>query len=249
MRLVYVNLHDNGFFVQRMRNFLVRRKDITKHDFLLRWMIKNNVEIINYITPSCNLFPTRFLRITLKGRVLQKIMARFVFWVNCISNKSVKSVTDIAELRSNDIVIYYGTFDETQYDTINQIEGIKVIDHIHFYGNKEKAEKLRDKGFQYYFYEVNLKKYSKLYQENYSWFNGGYIERPYAYEDRFENRIDFAHRKNKAMAIGTLTKCPFPELINTYGEYYQPRRKMILDHAIDLSDILDSYISEYQEIE
>ena len=48
--------------------------------------------------------------------------------------------------------------------------------------------------------------------------------------------------------MGTLTKYDNEEFRETYGSvYYQPRRKMIMDHVAELQEELDSYISEYNE--
>ena len=246
MRIVYVNLHNNGFFVQTIKRRLSGRKDITKHRFLLEWMLKNHVEVADYITPTCNPLPSKPLRRITGGKRLQVMLAKLVFRMNHIPKGSIQIMTDTDALRADDVVVYYPAFDETQFDMIDQVKGIKVVDHIHFFGDSEMAERLRGKEIGYYFFEVNLKKYSKVFQQNYDWFTGQYIERPFAYEERFVNRDDFRNRKNKAMAIGTLTVCP-PDMAEIYGGSYQPRRKMILDHAAELDNVLDSYISKYEE--
>lgn len=248
MRIIYVNLHENGFFVTTIKSMLLFRHTVAKHAFILKWLLSNNIEVMNYITPGCSGLPTKFLRDLTKNSFMQKNIAKFVLKRNHIPVDKIKTITDYSEIKEKDIVIYYGTFDETQFETINEVKGIKIVDQIHFYGDKQKAELLRDKGIGYYMYEVDLQKYSKLFQKNYDWFEGKYIERPYAYEERFISTRSFNSRKNKAVAMGTLTKCMFPEFEETYGTiYYQPRRKLIMDHVQELEEYVDSYISEYQE--
>lgn len=248
MRIVFVNLHENAFYVKPLSNMIFGRRAITKHAFLLAWLLNNNIEVVDYITPSCSGLPTDVLRKLTRKPFLQKAIARYVFRKNNFSVKKIKLITNISDIKKDDIVIYYGTFDESQFETICDVRGIKIVDHIHFYGNKEKSELLRNKGIKYYMYEVNLQKYSKLFRKNFDWFDGVYVERPYAFEERFLNKTAFDSRKNKAIAIGTLTKCDLPEFEKIYGTlYYQPRRKMLMDHASEMKEYYDSYISEFQE--
>lgn len=248
MRIVFVNLQENSFYVRTLRDMIFGRKRVAKHAFLLKWLLDNNIEVVDYITPNYNALPTSFLRLITQNDIIQKEIAKYILKKSGFAASKIQFIMDEMKIESDDIVIYYGTFDQVQFETISNIRGIKVVDQIHFYGNKETADLLKDKGITYYMFEVDLNKYSKLYQINYFWFKGKYIERPYAYEDRFVNKNPFNERKNKVVAMGTLTKCFFPELEAVYGPYYQPRRKMIMDHASEMIDILDSYISEYYEV-
>ena len=249
MKVVYVNLHTNGMMMKTLIHMMAHRRAITKHRFLLQWMVDHNIEVINYVTPHCETFISSALNRIFQKEWLRKSIARFVVKRNGFSLDQIKVTTDLERIGKEDIVVYYGTYYLTQRDTVEQIKGIKVLDQIHFYGNKETAELLKSVGFQYYMYEVDLKKYCKLFQKNYSWFHGEYIERPYSFESRFKITRGFDARKNKAVAMGTLTVCKYPELAKEYGsEYYQPRRKMILDNAGKYPGELDSYISEFQEV-
>ncbi len=249
MRIIFVNLHENGFFVRTLANMLTFKRAITKHAFILKWLLENDIEVLNYITPGCSGLPTKFLRDLARNAFTQKWISKFVLRRNKFPARRIKMITDCSGIEKDDIVIYYGTFDDSQFETINKVKGIKIVDQIHFYGDKDKAEIMRDKDIRYYMYEVDLRKYSKLFQKNYSWFDGKYIERPYAFEDRFINKKPLNFRKNKAVAMGTLTKCLLSEFIETYDtEYYQPHRKMIMDHASEMEEYIDSYISEFQEI-
>ena len=248
MRIIFVNLHENGFFVKTLTNMLMFKRAITKHAFILRWLLENDIEVLNYITPGCSGLPTKFLRNLTRNAFSQKQIAKFVLRKNKFSVSRIKMITDCSEIKKDDIVIYYGTFDDSQFETINKVEGIKIVDQIHFYGDKNKAEMMRKKDIRYYMYEVDLRKYSKLFRKNYDWFNGKYIERPYAFEERVVNKTVFSSRKNKAVAVGTLTKCTLPEFEEIYETvYYQPHRKMIMDHVPAIKECIDSYISEYQE--
>ena len=250
MKIVYVDLHENVQFVKSFRCMVLRRRAISKQRFLLSWALKNNIEVVNYVSPGCPTVPIPFLTRILGGRHIRKWIATWVLKKNGIYKTNIKTIAEADEIAEGDIVIYYGSsaYDSAQFDNITGIPGIKVVDYIHFYGDKERADLLKNKGIQYYMFEVDLGKYSKLFKDNYASLNQTYIERPYVYGKRFKVKVPFEKRKNRAVAMGTLTKCELPEFIYAYNTiYYQPHRKMILDHEKELKDVLDSYISEYLE--
>lgn len=247
-RVVFVNLHENIFFLQKLSSILSGVRTITKHRFLLDWLLDNHVEVLNLITINGTSLPSKAARKLTRNYTFRKLEAAYVFRKNRIPSSKVHSIIDPTQIRSTDIVIYYGTFMPSQFDNIEKVNGVKIVDQVHFYGDAQKADFLKDKGFRYYMYEVDLAKYSKLYQKNYKWFDGKYIMRPYSYEPRFQVKRPFCERKRKAVAMGTLTKCSYPEFVEAYGtEYYQPHRKMIMEHAAEYPEELDSHISEYEE--
>lgn len=250
MRIVFVNLHTNVFFLRDIKHIISGQRAIDKHRFLLNWLIENHVEVVNLITINGTSLPTSTLRRLTKKSIFRKAEAYFVFKKNNIPPRSIINITDPAEINENDIVWYYGTFAKNQFDSIKDSKGIKIVDQIHFYGDKEKADFLKKIDPKYFIYDVDLNKYSKLYKKNYSWFKGDFIIRPYSYGYRFNIIKKFEDRKTKAVAMGTLTKCLYEEFIKTYGsEYYQPHRKMIMDNADKYSKEIDSFISEFQEKE
>lgn len=250
MRIVYVNLHTNTFFMRSMAYLINGQRAIDKHFFLLKWLIDNeNVEIVNFITKSGSTLPGKYLKKITSFKILRKLEAKLVFKINKIPNDSVKFVTDIQEIKDDDVVILYGHFPGSQFDLDPAARGIKIADHIHFYGDLETANKLKEQNVKYYICEIDLQKYCGLYRKNYAWFQGKYIPRKFAYQPRFENKKIFSERKNKAVAMGTLTICDLPEFVEYYGtDVYQPKRKMIFDNTKLLEKEVDSYISNYQEI-
>lgn len=95
---------------------------------------------------------------------------------------------------------------------------------------------------------LHLNKYSGLYRKNYSWFKGGYIVRPFYYEERFVKKEPFIDRKTMAVAMGTHTVCDLKEYVDEYGtNSYQPHRKMILEQSSDYPNEIKSYISNYYD--
>lgn len=247
MRAVFVNLHKNSTYMRTLRIMISGSNSACKRRYILDYFINNNISVVNLITKNGCGLPSN-IRYKIHNYHFIKCEAEYVFKKNNIPKGKIKNIIDPSEIRQDDIVLYSGTFLPEQFDNVSEVHGVKIVDHIHFYGNKEKAESLKKCGLQYYLFDVDLKKYSKLYQRNFSWFNGGYIMLPLTYQARFCVKTNFSGRKNKALAMGTLTKASFPDFIEAYGsEYYQPHRKMILDEADNFPEELDSYISEYIE--
>lgn len=247
MRVVFVNLHRNGAYLRPLRNMIAGTNSVCKRRFILDYLLNNNIPIINLITKNGCGLPS-YIRYKIHNYRFIKGEADYVFKKNKIAKGTIKNIKDPSEIHHDDIVLYSGTFLPEQFENVSDVHGIKIVDHLHFYGDREKSELLKNCGLQYYMFDVNLKKYSKLYQRNYAWFDGEYIMLPLTYQERFCVKTAFIDRKDKAVAMGTLTKAAFPDFIEEYGsEYYQPHRKMILDEASNYPEELDSYISEFIE--
>ena len=248
LRIVYINLHTNTFVLKTLSYLINGQRVIDKHRFIIDKLLENNVEVVNFITLNGSSLPGKFIRNRIKSLFLRKIEAAYVIKKNNLPLKKIKFMYDINELKKDDILIFYGHFPETQFDIPVDVRGIKIADHIHFYGDLETANKMRQQNIKYYICEIDLKKYCGLYNQNYSWFNGTYIPRKFSYQPRFKNLKSFSERKNKAVAMGTLTTCDIPEFLEYYGtNIYQPKRQMIFDNKELLSKEVDSYISNYQE--
>lgn len=247
MRVVFVNLHKNGFYVWPLSNIIRKVPPINKRRFFLDYLFEKNVEVLNLITPNGCGFPSN-IRYHIHNLKLIEIEAEYVYKKSCIEKGKIRNIEDADEIRPDDVVIYYSTFNPEQFENAIDVRGIKIVDHIHFFGDKEKAELLKTCGLQYYVFDVELQKYSKLYQKNYAWSKAEFIMFPFTWQRRFCVKRKFEERKTKAVAMGTLTRASFPEFIETYGtEYYQPHREMLLNEAPKYREEMDSFISEYLE--
>lgn len=246
MKVVFVNLHTNGFYVKDIDKIISHCRVLAKHRFILDWFINNNIEVANLITINGTKLPTDLLKKLTRKYIFRKIEAKIILKREKLYNVNI--ITDPNEIDERDIVLYYGTFNPAQFENIEKVKGVKFVDHIHFYGEKEAAAKIKDKNIKYFINDVDLRKYSQIYSKNYSWFKGEYIMRPFAYQPRFCVKKKFSDRKVKAVAVGTITKRNTPDFIETYGtECYQPRRKMVMDNAPKYKAELDSYITKYEE--
>lgn len=248
MRVVYVDLHANTFFVRSLGYIINKQRAIDKHRFILDWLIQNHVQVIDFVTLDGSTMPGSVLRKMFRNVFFRTIEAKYVLKKNKL-NHGIKIISDYEELQEEDIIIFYGHFPNVQFGFNPNTRGIKIGDYIHFYGDKETSEKMRTQNIVGYFAEINLEKYCGLYRKYYHWFKGEYIQRKFAFQDRFKVKKEFSKRKNKAVAMGTITRCDIPEFIEYYGsDIYQPLRKMIYDNKEYLSGELDSFISNYQEI-
>lgn len=245
MRIVYTNMHCNGFLVNDFRNIIAKNHFSLKNRYLLDYLLKQDVEIINFVTPESSRLLLPVVRKLTKNAVCRKLEACFVLYKNGISCRQVKSEYNPRKIREDDIVICYSTFDDEAVACLKNLKGIKVIDMAHFYGDSRRAELLKNIEFQYYMFEVDLGKYSLLYRKNYQWNHAKFIERPYAVQNRFQNKKKFSERKKKALGIGNVMFVEeHPEFLEIYGDdVFQPHRKMIYDAQDSLQDILDSRIS------
>lgn len=248
MRVIYVNLHRNGFFGPKLEQIIKKQHPMPKHRYLLNYLLAHDVVIADYVTIQATALPKALARhITNLSYI--KAEAKCVIKKMGLPLDRIEIISDPADIQKDDIVIYYPTFENPgTFDTIAEVHGIKIMDHIHFYGEKERAEQLKGQNVNYFMFEVDLRKYSKMFQKNYTWFEGEYITRPYTYQPRFCVKTSFSQRKTKAVAMGTVTKRHTPEFMDVNGtDCYQPRRRMIMENAKDYPDEIDSYISEFDE--
>lgn len=247
MRIVFINLHKTVWYMWTLRRIISKNAPMMKRRFFLDYLFENHIEVLNLITPDGCGFPSG-IRHHIHAYPLIEMEAQYVFKKSHIPKGKIQNIKDPAQIKKDDIVIYYSSFYPEQFKTAADVRGIKVVDHIHFYGDKETADMVLNSCMQYYVYDVELQKYSKLYQKYYARSKAEYIMLPFTYQERFCVKKPFAERQNKAVAMGTLTTGETPDFFETFGtKYYQPHRKMILDEAPNYPDEIVSYITEYLE--
>lgn len=250
MRIVYVDLHTNGFFVNSLRNIVAKKKAITKHKYIIEWLLKNGIEVADFVTSGGSTLPVKVVKKISWCGFFKIIEAKYVIRKNKFPKNKIQIIYKYDDLRDDDIVMFYGHCVEgTQFEFKASSPGIKICDLIHFYGDKKTADLLRNQRVKFYIAEVDLDKYCGLFRKNYGWIKNKYISRKFVFQNRFQNVIEFEKRKDKAVAMGTVTKCLEKDFIDYYGtDTYQPKREMILKNKDYLIDVIDSYISYYQEI-
>lgn len=248
MRFVFVNLHTNFFMVKTVRNYITKMSFAPKHRFLLEYLLKHDYKVAclinrkgNFINDNLSL-PTTPLSTQLSRYEYYKVMKK-----SGLKYQDIEIIDSPEKINSDDIVILYNLFKNNFID-INVVKGVKIGCLLHFFGSKIESNRLRTADVSAVFAENNLLKTSKIFQKNFEWFNSDFLVVPFSFQDRFKKKTDFHDRKNKAIAMGTLTINEIPDFIEVYGSgVYQPLRKQILDNKENLADIIDCYISLYME--
>lgn len=249
MRIIYVDMHSNTFFMQSLGFLITGKRAIDKHSFLVNWLLDKNIEVCDFVTLDGSTLPCGFLRKITRFRWLRNLEAKCVLKKSKFSEKKISLLNDYSQLKDDDILVFYGHFPKIQFKFDPSTKGIRIGDQIHFYGDKITSELMKKQNIKFFMGEVDLRKYCGIFKKNYSWFDGRFILRKFAYQDRFKVNNPFDQRKNKAVAMGTLTHCDDPDFVDYFGSnVYQPLRKMIFDNVEVLKDEVDSYITDYQEI-
>lgn len=248
MRIVFINMHTNGMFVRTLSDLIWKRRAITKHRFLLNFLLEKDIKVVNFITSSGSTLPTKVLRSITDFKFLRLFEAKYVLKKAGVQVEKIIFLNEYEKLNSDDIVIFYGHFNAYQFDFDPNAGGYRVGDLIHFYGDSTTAENLRSQNVTHYIAEVDLCKYCGLFRKNYNWLSSNYIPRKFSFEPRFKVTNEFRNRKNKAVAMGTLTKCFEKDFLDFFGsETYQPKREMIYRNMDILSAVIDSFISPFNE--
>lgn len=243
MRVIFIDLHCNSFLMKPWREFFRHEQSQRKKQgFILRWLIDHDVRVANLVTLEGTTLPTKTLR----------KMTGAMFWRNLEANKVAEkngfkkgqiAVISEQEIEPSDVLVLYGTFGTILGE---KLKCRKIVDLIHFYGFRARAEELKKTGVKDYLFDVNLEKYSGLFNKNMSFLREGFHENGFAFQDRFQVKTEFRNRKRKAVAIGTSTTTDSREFFEEYGTYeYQPLRHMLYRGAYLYPDEIDSVISKY----
>lgn len=252
IRVVFINLQNNGFYLKTEKARLLRQTGGSKgkHRFILDYLLsRDDIQVCNLLLEEmgATLMPESISRTTPVSLVRRE-------WIECcrhngVDYKKIRLIYDTDDLNENDVIIYY-MFYHYQFNYGIESRAKKAVSLIHFFGEKEEADLLRKVNPDILFSEGRPDLYSKLFKKNFSWYKGKILQIMFTPAERFKAKKKFAERKNKAVAVGTITKRQTEEFIEAFGsDCYQPLRKQIRDNAGDLSDVLDSVMSDYVEKE
>lgn len=248
MRFIFVNLHTNFFMVKTIQNYLAKKSFSPKHRFILEYLLENDYKVACFINKKGN-----FLNSEIGIPTGPLSMGLSIYEYNHIMKKSdldyekIQVITSLSEIEKDDVVILYNLF-HNQFLYADKMTCTKIVSMLHFFGTKRESEQLKNGSVDILFAEANLKDTSKIFRKNFSWYNGDFLVTPFVFQERFQLKKEFHDRKNKAIAMGTLTINKIPEFIDVYGNgVYQPLRKQILDNKDILKDIIDCYITLYAE--
>ena len=257
MRLVFIDMHCINFLTNTLFQIKGGTKVKTfKHKFLIDYALKNGIKIANYVTgtDTTNINIMRLNAIARKlgisflmnRYILKRCVkeAQYVISHNYGTEADIATITNLNEIQPDDIIIGY-LLEAKQRATLKSISHKhKVMMGNHFIAIDE-AYNFHDAGIQALVNEIDVS--DNLFVNKYLNTSGiKNIICPYIYQDRF---MDLGkERKNKAMAIGTLSSCKGSPGYNLYRkefgtEWIQLMRKEIYEHAEEHTNEIDSYIS------
>lgn len=247
-RIIFIDIQETNFLVctfSALRNG--RLVKTYKYQYLIRYLQDQNYEVLNLVMDKTKrpflkyFFNTKF--------ALQKKM-NYVTKHNHL--KHIPVITHLSEIRESDIVCGFIVYSQ-QFQVLKELKCYKLLFGNHFICLNEK-EDLNACGINGFVNEIDLSN-NKFVNDNLGYEGVDTIITPYIYGERFTLQKPFSDRLDKAMAIGTASDVKIAPLqYRTYREYFkttlvQPMRFEILNHAEEIKDIIDSYISYIGENE
>lgn len=249
MRIVFIDIQNsNVFLIRELHTIIFRDRIPVKYAHFFQELLKReDVEVCNYITSKgSSLFSRCNVHISIPkwfSFLEYKITAR----LNGLKSEKIRNIITKDEVREDDVVItFIHAF--ASFDDVKSLRGKKIV-HLNQYNfHPISIIKYNKFGVIGYMAEADLLKHKGLFSDNCSEPYPKMLLLPFCVGDRFKNLKTFSERKNKAIAIGTLGMCKFPDFVNYYhGEYLQPMRHLIFENSKSLEDYLDSYIFPYNE--
>lgn len=241
-RVIFVNLHGNGFLLRTLNLIIFRQSGAIKHKYLLDYLLtREDVEICSYINDKG--FSMSYSHADAFPKWLVKIEHKLTLKLNHIPQKKVKVITDESEFRKDDIIIIYNYY-KNHYSFRNRPNCLVACSHIHF--NTSNADLMKELNPDVLFNEANFQHGSIIYEKFYGWFKNKFITIPFVFGERFKNLKPFEERQCKCFSTGTVTY--MHNITPIYGDpCCQPARKQILDNKDALSSWIDCYNSNYSE--
>lgn len=248
MRLVFMSLHENNFLCKPFNQIISRNNVHTwKHRYIIDYALKHGIEVINIISKNVS--------VSRKGRIIRKIIpnydflrAKFVINKNKFSNK-IRYENSISAINDSDVFISY-FHHKYEHKIINNLNCKTVMMGNHFI-DIDEIFSFENINVSYFVNEINLTNNAFINK----YFKMGMTKHfvcPYTFEPRFINKNIFGERKNKLLAIGTLSNVHFIPGNKKFREFFvtewiQPMRKEILDNKDLITDYIDSKISWIME--
>lgn len=247
-RVIFINLHTSWMLVRNSQVIYFNTSAALKHRYILDYLLASpKYEVCNFITKDGFSLVPNNAGVLNKLHSLRFIENKHILKKNGIDPKIVTVLTDVSEVKPEDIVIIYNIMGRTNYEAATIMPAFKALSMIHFHGLKTENELIEKADIQCYFNEVNLSKSSDLFNKYY------HVERPwivipFVFADRFKNIKPFSERQNKCFSTGTITYKEHEEFLSVYSDPCdQPARKFVKDNPEYFNDTVDCYSYDYLE--
>lgn len=246
-KVIFINPHWNHLIMNTMMYYLFKIKAPAKYSILFNELIKrNDIEVLAYVTSKGSIFPMS-LTIPFK-HFIAKTECKYIFKKNGFANK-IKYIDSPDTVKEDDVVIGF-IHSKGGTDHFSQFKCRRILHLNQFQCHSLKELKEVVPVANEYILESNVfKENNYIMKANPSNTKNFHIL-PYIIAQRFTMTTPFNKRKRKAIATGTLAR--FTEDKNDYIKYYgtpylHKMRKIIYENKNKLSNVVDCYISPYQE--
>ncbi len=259
MRYIFHNPH-YLWYKMKLGNVINQTKAMNKYEYLFDYLYNDKSKKV-YVYLDNATFAT-----SLNGALarLDTPFSKFIIWVviNKLNPFRFEVIKDIKKINADDIIMTFihqnfanlsGTFDisrEPIIDKFRKTKAFKVVNLSHYGYNAGMGSKNTEAAeIDLFVSENNLAKNSKFFQYYYNWYKKDVYVLPFVPQKRFRRIINFEDRRNKAIAIGSIT---FPmadkDFINFFKhDKLQPMRHEIYNNSKRLDKFIDSYISHISE--
>lgn len=254
MKLIAFNPHIDSWYGYNVFKLLTRRKSHRKFAYITQHLLQKD-DIIFYLDYCNNSFP--FFQLQKFSPFLQRLLSRCEFFLWCLCNRinplATTRITDLGNA-PKDAILFNFTYQNL--DTIAprfKATNIATLYHLsHFMLDTGLIAQHPD-AVTLYAAENNLAKNSPYFQHHFPHYNKDVYTLPFVFQERFKKTKAFSERKNYCMATGTFeTLTEKPRTRDFMGFFkidtLHPMRKAIHLNRERLAGLVDSYISDYNEV-
>lgn len=241
-RVIFVNLHGNGFLLRTLNLIIFKQSGAIKHKFLLDYVLnRKDIEVCSFINQAG--FSMSYSHAHLFPKWIVKLEHYLTLRLNHIDNKQITLLCDEHIIRKDDILIMYNYY-RNHYAFKKRPPCFIAISHIHF--NTSNADLMRQFNPDLIFSEASFTHGSEIFKQYYEWYKKPLFVIPFVYSERFQKKIPFEKRRTKCFSTGTVTY--MHNITSIYGDpCCQPARKQILDNKDVLLPYIDCFNCNYSE--
>jgi glycosyltransferase involved in cell wall biosynthesis len=228
-------------------SLLSRRMSPNKYEFLFDYFYKERLVYVHIDEFSLSTTPYSPIK-------------EFYLWVlvNRLNPIRFRIIKDLDKLKLDDVIISFiyehftnltGDFARPRSVLLEKFKNSKAYKIIHLshfgYNASLGSRNTKEAGIDLFVSESNLFKNSVFFNEYFSWYQKDVYALPFVPNKKFINFKEFSKRKNKALALGTIT---YPmadkDFFSFFNDYQlQPMRRYIYDNANQLGKYMDSLIT------
>lgn len=247
MRIIFENMHRNGFILKPVEViFSTRKKWVAKHKNLVDYLSDHDQKIYVLIDKEGSFLINSRL-FFLNNKFTRKLECWFVCVANGLKWKNIV-ILQPKDICKNDVLItYISSLPNSEKSKYAKIDCYKILDMNHFYARISEMQFLPL--FNCLVSEADIFSVSKLLLsiKNYTEYKYDTCVKPYSFEKRFNKKISFSKRKNKAVATGSyeilkgIKYSYFQKVYET--DCLHPMRREIYNHSNEWHKYIDSKIT------